>query len=118
MRKLAFRIAIVALAVVLVPVLGITFGDEGHRAINQAAIEKIPSDKPQFFKAGSAHVGYEGPEPDRWRSNLEKPLNDAQAPDHFIDLEYVDWLNPLPPDRYAYIKAVYQYRATHPDAGD
>jgi hypothetical protein len=118
MRTNAFRIAAIALIVVLVPILGITWGDDGHKAINQAAIEKLPADVPQFFKAGSAQVVYEGPEPDRWRSNLEKPLNDAQAPDHFIDLEYVDWLSPLPPDRYSYIKAIYQYRASHPEAGD
>ena len=118
MLKISARIAAVALIVVLVPVLGITWGDDGHKLINRIAVEKMPADVPAFFKAGGAHIEYNGPEPDRWRSPLEKPLNDAQAPDHFIDLEYVDWLKPLPPDRYSYIRAIYQYRTAHPEAGD
>ena len=69
---------------------------------------------PHFLRAASKRIAWLGPEPDRWRSNLEQPLNDAQAPDHFIDLEWVDWLKPFPPDRYAFIRAVYQYRAQHP----
>jgi hypothetical protein len=92
-----------------------SWGDAGHTAINRVAAEKIPADiMPQFLKNASDHIAWDGPEPDRWRSNLEKPLNDAQAPDHFIDLEYVDWLKPLPPDRYRYIQAIYEYRAQHP----
>ena len=54
-----------------------------------------------FSRPPPGRIGWLGPEPDRWRSALEKPLNDAQAPDHFINLEYVDWLKPLPPDRYS-----------------
>ena len=67
-----------------------------------------------FSRPPPGRIGWLGPEPDRWRSALEKPLNDAQAPDHFIDLEYVDWLKSLPPDRYKFIQAVYEYRARHP----
>ncbi len=105
------------LAAVLLPTLAPGWGDVGHTTINRAAAEKIPADMPHFLKAASSRIGWLGPEPDRWRSNLEKPLNDAQAPDHFIDLEYVDWLKPFPPDRYAFIQAVYQYRAQHPQDG-
>jgi hypothetical protein len=115
MRKSIVAILIVAVAVLL-PALAPGWGDVGHTTINRAAAEKIPADMPAFLKVASTHIGWLGPEPDRWRSNLEKPLNDAQAPDHFIDLEYVDWLNPLPPDRYKFIQAVYEYRARHPQA--
>jgi hypothetical protein len=118
MLKFIARIVAIALIVALIPVLGITWGDDGHKIINKTAAEHMPADVPAFFKAGGAHIEYNGPEPDRWRSPLEKPLVDSQAPDHFIDLEYVDWLKPLPPDRYSYIRAIYQYRAAHPEAGD
>jgi hypothetical protein len=115
MRKLSLALFVIAVAVLL-PVLAPGWGDVGHTTINRAAAEKVPANMPQFLKAASNHIAYLGPEPDRWRSNLEKPLNDAQAPDHFIDLEYVDWLKPLPPDRYKFVQAVYEYRAQHPQA--
>jgi hypothetical protein len=112
MRRLSFLLIVAA--AVLLPVLAPGWGDVGHTAINRVAAEKIPADMPRFLKSAANHIAWDGPEPDRWRSSLEKPLNDAQAPDHFIDLEYVDWLKPLPPDRYRFIQAVYEYRARHP----
>src|ERR1035438_5706410 len=98
MRKPALTLLIVA-AALLLPAPAPSWGDVGHTAINHAGAERGRADMPQFLKAASSHIGWLGPEPDRWRSNLEKPLNDAQAPDHFIDLEYVDWLKPMPSDR-------------------
>src|SRR5208337_1664170 len=115
MRKFSIFLCLVA-AVVLLPTLAPGWGDAGHITINRVAAEKISAEMPQFLKSAASHIGWLGPEPDRWRSNLEKPLNDAQAPDHFIDLEYVDWLKPLPPDRFRFIQAVYEYRAQHPQS--
>ena len=106
----------IAVAVFL-PALASGWGDVGHTTINRAAAEKIPAGMPPFLKAAENRIAWLGPEPDRWRSELEKPLNEAQAPDHFIDLESVDWLKPLPPDRYRFIQAVYEYRAQHPQTG-
>lgn len=114
-RKPSYCLLII-LAVVLLPTLAPGWGDVGHTTINRAAAENIPSSMPRFLRAASNRIGWLGPEPDRWRSNLEKPLHDAQAPDHFINLECVDWLQPLPPDRYTFIRAVYEYRAQHPRA--
>ena len=113
MRKVFCSALIIAVAVLL-PTLASGWGDVGHTTINRVAAEKIPAGMPLFLKAAANHIAWLGPEPDRWRSELEKPLNDAQAPDHFIDLEYVDWLKPLPPDRYRFIQAIYEYRAQHP----
>ena len=116
MNKVSLSWLIVA-AAVLLPTLAPGWGDVGHTTINRVAAEKIPAGMPGFLKAASNHIAWLGPEPDRWRSNREKPLSDAQAPDHFINLESVDWLKPLPPDRYRFIQAVYEYRAQHPGAG-
>ena len=115
MHKRFLSMLILASALMF-PALCAGWGDVGHTAINRVAAEKVPSDMPQFLHAAAAHIAWNGPEPDRWRSPLEKPLNDAQAPDHFIDLEYVDWLRPLPPSRYEFIQAIYDYRAKHPEA--
>jgi hypothetical protein len=112
--RMLLRILLLAV-VMLLPAIGFAWGDAGHMAINRTAAERIPSGMPQFIKSNSTYIEFNGPEPDRWRSPLEKQLNDAQAPDHFIDLEYLDWLNPLPDSRYQYIRAIYERRAQHPD---
>jgi hypothetical protein len=110
----AFLSWLIVAAAVLLPTLAPGWGEVGHTTINRVAAEKIPAAMPGFLNAASGHIAWLGSEPDRWRSNLEKPLNDAQAPDHFINLESLDWLKSLPPDRYQFIRAVYEYRAQHP----
>jgi len=116
MRKHLVRILLVAFALFLIPTLALSWGDDGHKLINRSAVARIPADMPDFMKAGAAQIIYEGPEPDRWRSELEKPLDAANAPDHFIDIEYVDWMKQFPADRYKYIQEIYEYRTAHPEA--
>ena len=96
------------------------WGNEGHTAINRVAAQKIPIDMPMFFRQAAAvdEIAYLGPEPDRWRSPSEFALKNAQEADHFIDLERVSWLDPLPPGRYEFYRKLYEKRATtteHPD---
>ena len=76
----------------------LAWGNEGHTYVNRVAAEKIPIDMPKFFRRAAAinEIAYLGPEPDRWRSPSEFALKNAQEPDHFIDLERVSWLDPLP----------------------
>jgi hypothetical protein len=107
-------VALIIAFALLLPLPASAWGDAGHIAVNRAAAEKIPAAMPPFLRNAAGRIAWLGPEPDRWRSALEAPLRDAQAPDHFIDLELIDWLNPLPPDRYRFIQAVYEYRAGHP----
>lgn len=116
MRKsVAVRIFAIALLVILIPLVAITWGNEGHMAINRAAAAKLPADMPAFLKNATEHLSYMGPEPDRWRERSEAALKYSQEPDHFMDMEMVDWMQKLPPDRYLFIRDVYEYRATHPD---
>lgn len=94
------------------------WGNEGHTYINRVAAEKIPLSMPRFLRQAVVEIAYLGPEPDRWRSPTEFALKNAQEPDHFIDLERVSWLNPLPPGRYEYYRKLYEHRAAttdHPD---
>jgi hypothetical protein len=42
-------------------------------------------------------------------------LSTAQAPEHFIDLEYADMAGPLPRNRYDYVRALAAAQAKHPD---
>ena len=86
------------------------WGNEGHRIINRLAASNLPPDAPAFLRAPAAldEMEYIGPEPDRWRSKQAEPeLLDAQAPEHFIDLELADALGPLPHQRFDFLARVY-----------
>ena len=111
------RLGALALLPLLAAPPSFGWGDVGHRMINRLAAETLPSDVPAFLRTAEAinEIEYLGPEPDRWRSLAEPELNAAQAPDHFIDLEYAEIIGTLPKRRYQYIAAIYAAGLTHPD---
>jgi len=108
----------VLIVAVSLPEVAWGWGTEGHEYINHVAAEKMPHDMPLFLRRAVAEITYLGPEPDRWRSSTEFALKNAQEPDHFIDLERVDWLDPLPPGRYEFYRKLYEKRAANPEHGD
>src|ERR1700685_4747558 len=91
------------------------WGNEGHTYINRVAAEKIPASMPRFLRRAVVEIVYLGPEPVRWRSPAEFALKNSQEPDHFIDLERVDWLDSLPRGRYEFYRKLYEKRAATPD---
>ncbi len=109
-----------AAVAVLLPLLAVPssfgWGNEGHRMINKLAAQSLPADVPAFMHTQAAvdEIEYLGPEPDRWRGLAEPELNAAQAPDHFIDFELADVIQPLPRRRYEFIAAAYAASLTHP----
>jgi hypothetical protein len=119
--KKALRILRIMAALVLLPVMlvqqSFAWGMDGHMMINRIAGANLPADVPAFLRSPAAldALEYYGPEPDRWRSPAEPELNAAQAPEHFIDLEYADLAGPLPRRRYDYIRALAAAQAKHPD---
>ncbi len=114
-RSRALRVFFVALLLVLIPIIATSWGNEGHMAVNRAAAAKLPSDMPPFLKNAAERLAYIGPEPDRWREKLEPQLKYAQEPDHFMDMELVDWMgSKLPPDRNLFIRAIYAHREADP----
>jgi hypothetical protein len=94
------------------------WGNEGHTYVNRVSAQKIPAEMPRFLRRAVAEIAYLGPEPDRWRNPSEPQLKNAQEPDHFIDLERVDWLNPLPTTRYEFYRKLYEKRAATSDRPD
>jgi hypothetical protein len=75
---------------------------------------------PSFLKTSLAlaRIEYLGPEPDRWRGSSKYALNNAQSPDHFIDLERIQGLGDMPRGRYEFYRMLYDKRAitkTNPD---
>jgi hypothetical protein len=119
--KKALRILRIMAALVLLPVMlvqqSFAWGMDGHMMINRIAGANLPAGVPAFLRSPAAldALEYYGPEPDRWRSPAEPELNAAQAPEHFIDLEYADLAGPLPRRRYDYIRALAAAQAKHPD---
>src|SRR4051812_25703899 len=111
MRKTVARIVAISALVILIPTIAITWGNEGHTMINRVAAQKVTADMPQFLKNSSDQLAFLGPEPDRWREKSESTLKYAQEPEHFMDMEMVDWMKPLPNDRFLFIKAVYEHRS-------
>jgi hypothetical protein len=99
---LCLSLAIAALAFRSSDVRG--WGPEGHEISGRAAAMKLPQEMPRFFRLSIDQLAYLNFEPDRWRdraeSNLDKALDSALAPDHFLDMEIV-------PERAA--KAVNRY---------
>ena len=95
------------------------WGNEGHTAVNLVAARNIPPTMPRFLQRASAEIAYLGPEPDRWRSPSEFALKNAQEADHFIDLERVEWMKPVPVGRYEFYRKLYEKRAgTQENADD
>lgn len=94
------------------------WGDDGHMAVNRAAVAHMPADFPAFFRAAANRIVYAGPEPDRWRHREEIAVKSAQEPDHFIDLERIEGIGELPPGRYEFIQKMYAKRAKAIANGD
>jgi hypothetical protein len=108
-------------AIALLPMMCVqqsfAWGSDGHMLINHLVVTILPADMPAFIRDGNAidALEYYGPEPDRWRSPAEPELNAAQAPEHFIDLEYADLAGPLSRQRYDFIRALAAAQPKHPD---
>jgi hypothetical protein len=117
-RTLRFAAAVLLLPALAVP-QAFAWGSDGHRMIEHAAIATLPADVPAFLKTPQAiaTLEYMVVEPDeRWRqSDAEPELVAAQAPEHFIDLEWADLAGPLPRKRYDFIRALDAAQKTHPD---
>ena len=94
------------------------WGNEGHMYVNRVAAEKLPQDVPAFLRGAVAELAYLGPEPDRWRDDSNPALKSAQEPDHYIDLERIAWLDPLPEGRYEFYQKLYEKRALTKDNPD
>jgi hypothetical protein len=108
------RTAICCVLVLFSVEISLGWGNEGHVAINRAAANALPSSMPAFLKNSVDRLAYLGPEPDRWHDRAEPHLKAAQDPDHFINLELVGWLNPLPSDRYQFYRALYERPRARP----
>jgi hypothetical protein len=67
------------------------WGEHGHTIAARAAVAALPAGMPAFFRDAGEQLAYLNPEPDRWRGGTEsrsdRAMDQAGAPEHFIDLE-------------------------------
>jgi hypothetical protein len=87
-------IASVAVLAVSIPLLGwshLFWGEDGHRITAQAASATLPDSMPAFFRNAAKQLAYLNPEPDRWRSRVERDpaLSVASGAEHFVDTEMI-----------------------------
>lgn len=124
MRRIAkpFRYVVAGLTLIVLVVVpsdaAFGWGNEGHTYINRVGAQNIPPSMPRFLRRAAVEIAYLGPEPDRWRNSAEFALKNAQEPDHFIDLERLAWLDPLPQGRYEFYRKLYEKRAATTDHAD
>jgi len=100
---------------------------EGHHAVNELALDSLPSSFPAFVLTPEARVriAYLAGEPDRWRNEMNFhtgtgiALGHANGPDHYFDLEDLSLygLTPdkLPPLRYDFVADIVRAREAHPE---
>jgi hypothetical protein len=93
---------------------------EGHRLINQLALDSLPSNFPDFVRAPAARerIGFLGGEADRWRSTPDLELKHGNGPDHYLDLDLLEPygldLARVSPFRYEFTAQLALGRAAHP----
>jgi hypothetical protein len=84
---------------------GLAWSNSGHRMINLVAAELLPPDMPAFMRTPGAiaEISYLGPEPDRWRPEIEPELSNVSGPDHVFRIELAALANPLPRRRTEFV---------------
>src|SRR5579862_274947 len=110
--RIVTRAALLAVfAMFAVPALVFAWGEKGHRIVGEVAAIRLPAAMPAFFRQATGQLAYLNPEPDRWRDSeerrLDRAMDDASAPEHFINMDEVapDVLNAAlaAPNRYAFL---------------
>ena len=82
------------------------WGEHGHTISGRAAATRLPVQMPLFFREASAQLAYLNPEPDRWRADSLRTMNEAFQYDHYIDIEVVPDSALAAQDRWRYLAAL------------
>ncbi len=96
----------------------------GHAVVTYLALESAGDQLPTWILDADApqRIAYGASEADRWRATRMSCLAHENAPDHYIDLEYLKQygLSPqsLPLLRYDYLRAMAVAKAMHPERVD
>ncbi len=97
----------------------VPWGFTGHEMAARAAHMTMPDAMPSFFLDAGDQLAYLDPEPDRWRERSLTEMDQAWSYDHYVDLENLPPGALDAPDRFTYLKALYDAGLEKPerDAG-
>jgi hypothetical protein len=87
----------------------------GHQIAARAAHSVLPSDMPAFFREAGAQLVYLDAEPDRWRNGNLTEMDQAWSYDHYIDLENIPDGALGAPDRFVFLRALYDAGLERPE---
>jgi hypothetical protein len=120
MRQL-FSLILLSAAPLLCTSTALAWDYEGHRTVNQLAVDSLPADFPAFVRTPEARerIAFLAGEPDRWRNIPDPTLRHINAPDHFIDFEDLEdaglAISKLTEFRYTFTVELAAGRAAHSD---
>jgi hypothetical protein len=89
------------------------WGFAGHEMGARAAAAGLPADVPDFFRGAADQLAYLNGEPDRWRNQQARAMNEAFSYDHYL------WMENLPegalaaPDRYTFMDKLHEAGPPH-----
>lgn len=95
------------------------WGRTGHEIAGRAAAAELPADMPDFFRASERQLGWLNYEPDRWRDQRFRTMEQAFSFDHYIDGEIVPEEALEAVDRFTYLAMLQRAGLGNParDAG-
>ena len=108
MRLLALVLALLSPLAVVGTAAGAFWGPHGHEMSARAAVMALPPGMPAFFAGATEQLTYLNPEPDRWRHEDFREMDQAYSYDHYVDLENVPEAARTAPDRYRYLEVLYR----------
>lgn len=79
------------------------WGMHGHTMSGRAAATRLPAQMPLFFREATAQLAYLNPEPDRWRADTLRAMDEAFKYDHYIDWEVIPDSAIAARDRWGYL---------------
>jgi len=91
------------------------WGSVGHEMAARTATAALPSAMPAFFRGAADQLVYLDSEPDRWRNFELREMDQAWSYDHYVDLENVPDGALDTPDRFEFLKALYDAGLEKPE---
>jgi hypothetical protein len=98
---------------------GVLWGLYGHEIAGRAAATALPTELPAFFRTATDQLAYLNAEPDRWRGDGFRELNEAMRYDHYVDFEVIPEEVLGASDRFQYLMQLQDAGLSSParDAG-